>query len=189
MAEQSSQPDGSPVINYDHPPKPWSGRPDDKVCSYCHRLQRNLSQTFRTCTKCKVQPYCSRYCQVEHWKRHQNKCEAERRAAESMISDFLLALGGPDDLSEDVCFRHLIDCHRRRIENSHQIRSEMRGLYDEDNHMEEFKKFLDLVEGRPGVLPSWWSAQKRSACEKRASYIKCGCGDLAERNYGVELPW
>lgn len=34
--------------------------------------------------------------------------------------------------------------------------------------MPDFKAFLDLAEKRKGILPKWWSEEKRRECERLA---------------------
>ncbi|GFH60312.1 hypothetical protein CTEN210_16788 [Chaetoceros tenuissimus] len=42
-------------------------------CSYCD-LKENDTVTLSRCTRCKVQFYCSRDCQVKDWPRHKKQC-------------------------------------------------------------------------------------------------------------------
>lgn len=35
------------------------------------------------------------------------------------------------------------------------------GIYADESPVPVFKRFLDLAESRPGLLPPWWNAAKR----------------------------
>ena len=73
----------------------------------------------------------------------------------------------------------LIDAYRMRVEDDHKFRGDNRGLYIGGDPLEDFREFLDKAEAqmgkeqqgevkRSGILPSWWSQEKRTACEQRA---------------------
>lgn len=41
-------------------------------CSYCGVAGKD--QRLRRCTSCKIDSYCSKTCQVEHWPKHKEQC-------------------------------------------------------------------------------------------------------------------
>lgn len=51
------------------------------------------------------------------------------------------------------------------------------GIYAEESPVPVFKRFLDLAESRPGLLPPWWNAEKRRECE-RISVDRNGWSDI-----------
>ena len=70
--------------------------------------------------------------------------------------------------SEKDAFNQVIDSYRLRVEDDYSFRGETSGLYNQENPLPHFRKYLDLAESRQGVLPKWWSKEKREACEKLA---------------------
>lgn len=72
-------------------------------------------------------------------------------------------------MPEKDVFEQLIDCFRLRCDDEYKFKGDTRGLYAGEDPAKEFKEFLDLAESRNGLLPKWWSEQKRKACEKIAS--------------------
>ena len=52
------------------------------VCVHCKKVQSRDVGKMSVCSKCKVTRYCSRACQVAHWKAgHKHACAAEVQAA------------------------------------------------------------------------------------------------------------
>ena len=70
--------------------------------------------------------------------------------------------------SEEDAFDQLIDSYRMRVEDDYSFRGEVTGLYNQENPLRHFRRYLDLAEAQPGVLPKWWSKEKRAACERLA---------------------
>jgi len=68
-------------------------------CSCCGLKVSNAKILW--CAKCKIQPYCSKECQVQHWKEHKKKCKtpaeaaAEKEKAEHLLRELRLAVEGP----------------------------------------------------------------------------------------------
>ena len=54
-----------------------------KTCNTCEMHQRQLGKPLLVCGKCKRAQYCSRECQVLHWKAHKSAC-ASLIASESI---------------------------------------------------------------------------------------------------------
>ena len=71
-------------------------------------------------------------------------------------------------MSETDVYDQLIDAYRLRIEEQFIRGGDACGLYNGDDPRPDFKRFLTKAERRPGLLPSWWSIEKRKICEKRA---------------------
>ncbi|EPE34827.1 MYND protein, putative [Glarea lozoyensis ATCC 20868] len=55
------------------------------------------------------------------------------------------------------------------------------GIYNEEDPRGEFRRFLELAEGREGLLPSWWGRSKRDECVRVA-----GSGGWADIGNAVE---
>jgi len=70
--------------------------------------------------------------------------------------------------SEKDAFDQLIDSYRLRVEDDCNFRGEFSGLYNQENPLPHFRRYLDLAEAQPGLLPKWWSKEKRAACERLA---------------------
>ena len=63
-------------------------------------------------------------------------------------------------------FDRLIDSYRMRVEDDYNFRGDTNGLYNGENPLPDFRRFLDLAESRGDILPAWWSKQKRQVCER-----------------------
>lgn len=55
-----------------------------------------------------------------------------------------------------------------RVEDEYVYGTNTIGLYNGDNSLPDFRKFLDLAESRSNLLPPWWNKQKRKECERLA---------------------
>ncbi|KAL9122153.1 MAG: hypothetical protein Q9187_001296 [Circinaria calcarea] len=71
-------------------------------------------------------------------------------------------------LSEQDAFATLIDAYRLRLEDEHAFIGYAGGLYANEDPLPRFKRFLNKAETRDGILPAWWSKEKRRAGEKQA---------------------
>lgn len=85
--------------------------------------------------------------------------------AQMMVEELL------HDVPERVCYTHLIDIYRLRVDEEFKFGNK-RGIYNGDlserstlDPLPDFKRFLDKAERCPGLLPSWWSREKREECE------------------------
>ena len=67
--------------------------------------------------------------------------------------------------TEPYTYQQLVDCYRMRLEDDSNYVNQKRGLYAGNNPVEDFHRFLDLAESRIGLLPRWWTVEKRNACE------------------------
>lgn len=43
----------------------------DEFCHKCHKKREELKK----CAKCRCAMYCSRDCQINHWKHHKKQCK------------------------------------------------------------------------------------------------------------------
>ena len=58
---------------------------DRKTCGNCGRRSKE-GETFNHCSRCKVVAYCSKACQVHHWKNgHKQACQDAREREEDMM--------------------------------------------------------------------------------------------------------
>ena len=90
-----------------------------------------------------------------------------------------------DGIAEHDAMTQLIDSYRLRIDDELMYRGERRGKYSEEQDpLEDFQRYLDRAEKRGGVLPKWWSKEKRQACEEQAMRQSEWCCLL----YSVEKP-
>jgi splicing suppressor protein 51 len=144
----------------------------DRTCVSCGKTETELSpeQTLKRCSRCRVPVYCSRACQKAHWKTHKSACTFGALQNNCYFDTLPL---------EDDVMDQLIDAYRMRVEDDHKFRGDNHGLYIGGDPLEDFREFLDKAEAqmgkeqqgevkRSGILPSWWSQEKRTACEQRA---------------------
>lgn len=131
------------------------------------------------------------------WKSHKKFCAGQSQADQTQPSasekhnpgfhpvNQLLGLSGDDflhNLPEKDAFTQLIDCFRLRCEDEYAFGGNTIGIYNEENPMREFKKFLNLAEKRENLLPKWWNADKRTECVRFAT----GGNDWADISCAVE---
>lgn len=161
--------------------------PDPK-CANCKKTAADLpSGTFlKCCAKCKTSSYCSRDCQKADWKNHKKNCGTrtnESTTGSTRIGPFDVHAVTPSmrdtfsslandtflhSFPEDQAFNLLVDSYRMRLEDECNFRGKFRGVYDGEEPLPDFQRFLDLAESKAGVLPPWWSREKRYDCEKAA---------------------
>jgi splicing suppressor protein 51 len=70
------------------------------------------------------------------------------------------------NLPEERVYTFLIDSYRLRMEDEHMYRGDVDedSLYGGGNPLKGFARFLKRAEKRDGVLPKWWSEEKRKGC-------------------------
>lgn len=152
----------------------------ENACANCKKPQSELSIPLKRCAKCQNMQYCSRECQLADWKSHKKNCTALKAASGGQtnfnampkaMGDFFKTLVSDTYLhsfSEAYAYQQLIDCYRMRLEDDSNFANDERGIYAGEDPKVDFRRFLDLAESRRGLLPKWWTLEKRSACEDKA---------------------
>lgn len=150
---------------------------------------------LKHCSKCRTTRYCSIDCQKADWKAHQKVCISTVIGIDKPFHRLHAKTWLHDRPEQDV-YTLLIDTYRLRMEDNYNFE----GTVDEGsvygsapNGLRGFRHFLDLAESRGGLLPSWWSPEKRAACEGVG--MKPGWSSLATKigkqkvikHYGAEL--
>ena len=153
-------------------------------CAGCLRSPPEVS--LKRCARCLTTPYCSRDCQKEDWKTHKKTCgkpESDWAGSDGEPTSPPRGLDAPaakpftrldngtwlHDRPEKDVYRLLIDAYRLRIEDSyvHGIGAEGESVYTVSPHsIDGFRPFLDRAARRANLLPPWWAADKREACER-----------------------
>ncbi|KAG4429458.1 hypothetical protein IFR05_015058 [Cadophora sp. M221] len=164
-----------------------SEEPEPPTCATCQKPQTELPAPLKHCAKCKTTHYCSRECQKEGWKAHKRICGKPNDGHNPGFhtAQSLLGLTSEDYLHllpEKDVFTQLIDCYRLRVEDEYVFRGDAGGLYGGENPLPDFKRFLNKAKIK-GVLPEWWSKEKRKECEEIAVR-----GEWANINRAVEKP-
>jgi splicing suppressor protein 51 len=147
-----------------------------RSCTTCHKLETDLGGKLSHCAKCPTTLYCSRECQKADWKQHKSVCgrKQESSGPHNPGFDFAKALlghsenSGLHNMPEEDVFTQLIDCFRLRCEDEYAFAGNHIGIYNQEDPRREFKRFLNLAESRPDLLPTWWNKQKRQECERLA---------------------
>ncbi|KFY87243.1 hypothetical protein V500_07046 [Pseudogymnoascus sp. VKM F-4518 (FW-2643)] len=164
---------------------PQRSTPAPSSCFNCSKLQTELPEPLKRCSKCQTALYCSRECQTVNWKSHKTTCRlpgsapppnppqgsGSRHNPGFEVMNGMLGLSGDDflhKLPEGEVFTLLIDCFRMRVEDEYSFGGNTIGIYNGDKPLPPFKKFLSLAESRQAILPSWWSPEKRRECERLA---------------------
>lgn len=158
-------------------------------CFSYHKLESELPNTLKRCAKCQDALYCSRACQKNDWKQHKRLCSFQDSTSSQLSSPpppspqqstgrHNPGFGAIDQLfgrsydnylhalPEKEAFAQIIDCFRMRMEDEYVFAQKNIGVYGEEDPVPVFRRFLNLAESRPGLLPPWWDAQKRRECER-----------------------
>lgn len=162
--------------------------------SFCQTCKKTPPQVaLKRCAKCSSTNYCSRDCQKADWKSHRKTCGRQDAGQSSPGSSNRGAAGGagsppkgldlriPDpftrldsgkwlhDRPEVDVYRLLIDSYRMRMEDNYKIE----GNADEDSiyggasdGVVGFRRYLQRVSSKAGLLPSWWTVENVDLCEK-----------------------
>lgn len=73
-----------------------------------------------------------------------------------------------ENLPAAKAFAAIIDSYRLRKDDEYKFNGDTSGLYNEEHPLPDFRLFLIQAEACGDVLPSWWSQEKRRACERLA---------------------
>lgn len=81
---------------------------------------------------------------------------------------------------EAEAYKRLIDGYRMRVEDEYAFEGNLTGLYGGEDPVAGFNRYLDRAERcATGVLPSWWSKEKRAEClalgMKRSGWSSLHC--------------
>ncbi|MCJ1309878.1 hypothetical protein MMC25_003539 [Agyrium rufum] len=72
-----------------------------------------------------------------------------------------------ETLPEKEAYKLIIDSYRMRAEDEYAFAQNQRGLYAQENPLTDFRRYLRKAERRGGVLPTWWSDEKSTACQRQ----------------------
>ncbi|OBT58476.1 hypothetical protein VE04_01499 [Pseudogymnoascus sp. 24MN13] len=128
-----------------------SATPAPPSCFNCKKLQTEFPKLLMRCAKCLTALYCSLEC-----------FQAMNDMFGLSNDDFL------HDRPEGEVFNLLIDSFRMRVEDESVYGGNTIGVYNGENILPLFKKFLSLAESRQKLLPTWWSSVERGECERLA---------------------
>ncbi|KAF9875472.1 hypothetical protein CkaCkLH20_06853 [Colletotrichum karsti] len=143
----------------------------DRLCKVCGKAEREATSKFTKCRKCSRTFYCSCRCKKLNHKPHKKICGKQQEGDDDAPSgrDTVLivpTVTNPFTRLDNGTWLHdrpfldvftlLIDAYRLRMGELYK----MGGLHG-------FKRFLDLVEKKPGgLLPPWWDPAMRDNCCK-----------------------
>lgn len=74
-----------------------------------------------------------------------------------------------NSLPEKEAFRQIVDSYRLRVEDVYVFDGDACALYAEQNPVADFEDYLYVAEKKGGILPRWWSREKRGEC------VQMGC--------------
>ncbi|KAK4209280.1 cytochrome P450 [Rhypophila decipiens] len=136
-------------------------------CTACGKSPPEVS--LKKCAKCNVTPYCSRDCQKDDWKAHKKLCGKGPPPLDTHVSNPFTRLGDGTwlhDRPEKDVFTLLIDAYRLRVDDEYKFDgiASPDSLYSGGDPVIGFQRFLDSVEHKTGLLPSWWTAETREEC-------------------------
>lgn len=161
-----------------------TGRAIDK-CRSCGKSKSELdleAVNLKRCGRCQKASYCSKECQSSDWQAHKLSCVKPRPAPDARSSlpfthHMAVRATGQEPAtyfqrlydrtnSEAEVYKHLIDVYRLRVQDDIDFIGHMHGAHTEDpaGPLPDFQEFMTLAEER-GLLPNWWNAEKRQACE------------------------
>ncbi|KAL6866581.1 hypothetical protein J3F83DRAFT_761635 [Trichoderma novae-zelandiae] len=164
----------------------------ETACHFCEKGPPEV--TLKRCAGCSKAQYCSRECQKADWKSHKKTCGKTQPSAaapktstatpKASSSETKPASSRPThampftrldqgiwlhDRPETETYQLLVDAYRLRVEDTYTFRGEfMEGsLYATGSSgLRGFRKFLKKAATIPGLLPPWWNAESKAACER-----------------------
>lgn len=144
-------------------------------CANCSKVQEDGAAPLKRCSWCRTTHYCSKDCQKADWKEHKKGCGSgsspsnngflsSKPAVESLLG--LDTKTWLHSRPEAEVYTLLIDSYRLRIDDEYAFRGDISdfSLYGGGNPVKDFRRYLQKAEKRTGVLPSWWTKEKRDAC-------------------------
>lgn len=190
-------------------------QPECKICS-----KSRPEVKLMNCAKCRKVAYCSRECQTVDWPAHKTSCgqqsytgatnSANSNSGGGTTGSNSTAVKGLDgcvdkpftrldkgtwlhDRSEKDVYRLLIDSFRMRIEDNYSLDADntQGTVYAGEPHsLPGFRRYLNKVASRPGLLPPWWTAEKRAECERlgmdHGQHNWCDLGCAIEKHDVIE---
>ncbi|KAL9066336.1 MAG: hypothetical protein Q9161_007628 [Pseudevernia consocians] len=143
-----------------------------QTCVACSKPDAGLSLPFLTCSRCTNRTYCSHTCQELDWPTHKKACGASILDTMTDIERTFFQSLMPDDFlhhyPENLVFEILDDAYDLRVVDCVKL-TPAPSESPLDGSWCEFERFLDLAEKRCGLLPGWWSREKRNECERLAA--------------------
>lgn len=183
----------------------WRTRPtpEKPLCGSCAKIEDSAGIKLKRCAKCQTTFYCSRECQKSDWKKHKKVCASQAAAAHSSSTPspsnrrpptgskgLSAAIDKPfhrldaktwlHDRPEEDVYKLLIDSYRFRMEDDYNLEGEadIDSIYGgASDGQQGFRRFLQRVQRKPGLLPPWWSAEKAAAC--MAAGMRSGWSDIS----------
>ncbi|KAK7423559.1 hypothetical protein QQX98_001017 [Neonectria punicea] len=159
------------------------------ACVVCQKT--SAEGNIKRCAKCSTTPYCSRECQKRDWKAHKKICGkttvppgpsaaftparpglSPPKGLDKPISRPFTHLDNNTWLcgrSEKDVFRLLIDSYRLRVDDDYTFDGDVPedSVYSgAPNSLRDFQRYLAQVQSRTGLLPEWWSPEKKTECER-----------------------
>lgn len=158
-------------------------------CASCGKADADLKR----CAKCQTERYCSRDCQKAHWKTHKKVCASLAAGGATSSNNNASTSSSSTTPAKGLTYAHpapfhalnagtwlhnrpeldvyrlLIDAFRLRLDDDYKYSAlnTAGSVYaGSSTSLPAFRTFLDRVEAKPGVLPPWWSPEKRAQCIK-----------------------
>ena len=73
-----------------------------------------------------------------------------------------------DGVPEAKAFEMIIDSYRLCVEDEYKFRGDARGLCGDMPPRPDFLRYLRKAEQKGGILPAWWSPDKKKECVEMA---------------------
>ena len=172
---ENHNPDGMPDLEPCFRP---TRKRDVSMCKMCTTLRGFIQR----CGRCHKANYCSGKCQKADWPTHTEICRPAMPPLSAMESTIhqMSFRGGPgakafakigdgtylDSMPENDAFAQIIGSYHVHILDKYKLWSHTGDFYAGKGFLPDFQRYLDRAEKNGGVLPKWWSSEKRRACEK-----------------------